>query len=105
MAFNSQLYYLAIIFLVISLIHTFYVADHKIIKKVIYSKTFVIELMIVTLWSLYVYRKFKKDPTNRLAKKELVVTKHAVIAFIIAYAARLQLTLVPFWGYFLSSFY
>lgn len=93
--------YISLTFIILITIWTIYSDANKITKfKTLFTnkKWFVhfIVLFLFTLWNLLFSSK---------GSKELIATKRAFTAFIIALFSSLDLTIAPFWIIWVLSFY
>tara|TARA_B110000305_G_C19184526_1_gene513605 strand:- start:364 stop:687 length:324 start_codon:yes stop_codon:yes gene_type:complete len=75
----------------------------KIIRTDIKTKSWLIGLLAITIFCLTValYERHDKEHKERLIES----LKKAIMAFIIAYLAHLDFTLVPFWLVFIVAFF
>ena len=78
----------------------FYKKKHIELLKLIKRPEWTISLIIISLWSLYIL-KFNAytllDETPQEKRKFKIATIHAIIAFIIALFAYIDLTIPVFW--------
>ena len=75
----------------------------KTIKTDLKTTTWVLSLIVIALFSLGV--SFYKENDEEHKKRLIESLKKALMAFIIAYLAHLDFTLVPFWLIFIVAFF
>ena len=75
----------------------------KTIKTDLKTTTWVLSLIVIALFSLGV--SFYKENDAEHKKRLIESLKKALMAFIIAYLAHLDFTLVPFWLIFIVTFF
>ena len=112
---NSILnYYLNfVIFIIMTLALMFYRKKHLKLLKLLKRPEWTISIIIISLWSLYILKYNANDSLDDLPKEKKKFKKatiHALVGFIIAVLAYIDLTIPVFWliwfvVYYLSSNY
>ena len=94
---------ISIVILIITLFVEWSPNTFKIIKSDLKTTTWVLSLLAIALFciGLSLYKEDDKEHKQRLIES----LKKAIMAFIIAYLAHLDFTLVPFWLIFIVAFF
>jgi|MDTG01.1.fsa_nt_gb cytochrome bd-type quinol oxidase subunit 2 len=74
----------------------------KLIMKMFQNQTFLVSLLIIVIYSFIVLTSKNNDEKSKNLKK---ATKQAILGFIIAIFAYLDMIIAPFWVIWLTSYY
>lgn len=100
--FNNYIFALCILFTCSVIIILNNKRKKTLFLNIIKDYTFLILASLSALFSIYIFSIKKKDNSTLLLKR---ATKHALIAFVIAICAALELKLSAFWFTWIISYY
>lgn len=104
---NSYGFYISIIlFVTITLKAIINLNKLKEIKDFLKNPKAIIQLIIIALWVFLIQNHTSRQKKNDKASEKLkVATKRALIALLIAFFAKIDLVIAPFWLIWVIGFY
>ena len=102
----QDFYMRCIIFLIITIKTIIKQNKYKIIFDFVKKPEAIIGFSMIVIWCLLVYKysTLKDEPKENIEKVKNA-TKKAILALIIAFFARLDLVIAPFWFVWLIAYY
>ena len=104
---NLGFLYACVIFLIITIK---IISSNKNMIKIIFDfvkkPKAIIGFSIIIIWCLLVYKysKLKDEPKENI-KRVITATKKAILALVIAFFARIDLVVAPFWLVWIITYY